>query len=403
MAVSGGSRIFDQMGVRSIVNAYGPATILGGSVLDPRVTTAMERISHVFVDMDELMEKSGEQISEILGVESAMITSGAASGLALSAAACMTGMDEYKIQRLPDTSEFEKNEVVVQDGQRNTYDRCIRVSGARVISAGIPYLTYPWEFESALTHRAAAVAHFEIANTRPGLLSFLEVSEISRKHSVPLIVDGRNVLPNLNSVSRFIRTGANLVVLSGGKNIQGPNDTGIVCGEKDIVGACIANSAPHMNGIGRTMKVSKEQIVGLVTAIQVYSEIDPLSRYFEWEKKLSLIQKELEDLPFVMVKMAPERMDLGKVPHLEIRLDEGSLGFTSMDVVRALKSLDRPIVLDIGYWEKFASATLIVNPICMQTNDDQIIAVQLRRILTDKSRIKYLLSRGAGVKAYAYP
>ena len=398
------SMILEKFNVRRIVNAYGPATILGGSVLDSRVTAAMEQMSHSFVDMDELMEKSGRIVADLLGVESAMITTGAAAGLALSAAACMTGMDRSKIEALPETLGFQKNEIVVQNGHRNTYDRCLRVSGAKLISVGIPYLTHSWELESALTNKTAAIAHFTIATARPGLIGFDQVADIAKKHSLPLIVDGCNdVLPSLSNFSQFIRDGASLVVISGGKNIQGPNDTGIVCGKEDLVKACAANAAPHMHGIGRTMKVSKEQIVGLVTALEIYSQIDPKTRYSEWEKRLTRIQSELDQIPFVELRMVPEKLDLSKVPHLEIHLDESALGFSAREVVTALKSLEQPIVLDIGYWEKFRSETLFVSPVCMQDGDEVTIATELRRLFKEKSRVRELLARKNGITANAYP
>lgn len=398
------NEILDQIGVHQIINAYGPATILGGSLLDKRVTHAMEQISHVFVDMDELLEKAGQKVAELLGVESATITSGAAAGLALSAAACMTGLDRSKIAKLPDTSNFEKNEIVVQIGHQNTYDRCLRVSGARLVSVGIPYLTHPWEFESVINEKTAAIAHFTIGTARPGLMCFDEVVKVARKHSIPVIVDGCNdVLPTLGEVASFLTKGASLVVISGGKNIQGPNDTGIICGNKDLVSACVANCAPHMQGIGRTMKVSKEQIVGLVAALEIYSETDPQTRYSMWERKIDYVQNELDEIPNIELEKVPKKADLGKVPHLEIHLDENSLGFTSGEIVSALKSLERPIVLDIGYWENFRTATLFVNPICMRADDEIIVAKELRRILTDKPRLNELLSIQNKIQACAYP
>ncbi len=132
------SDTLSQLGVNKIVNAYGPATILGGSTLDPRITKVMGEVARSFVDMDELLDKVDSKIASILEVEAAHVTSGAAAGLALSAAACMTGSDQSKIEKLPDTADFERNEVVVQAGHRNTYDRCLRVSGARLVMAGIP-------------------------------------------------------------------------------------------------------------------------------------------------------------------------------------------------------------------------------------------------------------------------
>ena len=153
------SDTLSQLGVNKIVNAYGPATILGGSTLDPRITKVMGEVARSFVDMDELLDKVDSKIASILEVEAAHVTSGAAAGLALSAAACMTGSDQSKIEKLPDTADFERNEVVVQAGHRNTYDRCLRVSGARLVMAGIPLGVTRLTQEDRLGVQCSSLSH----------------------------------------------------------------------------------------------------------------------------------------------------------------------------------------------------------------------------------------------------
>jgi len=386
------------------VNGYGPATILGGSILDSRVTKAMEEVARCFVDMDELLDKVDSRIAQILGVEAAHVTSGAAAGLALSTAACMTGLDQSKIERLPDTSDFEKNEVVIQAGQRNTYDRCLRVSGAKLVSVGIPYLTYPWQLRAVISKKTVAIAHFTIGTARPGLLELEEVHGITEEFSVPIIVDGCNdVLPNLKNISKYFDCGADLLVLSGGKTIQGPNDSGIVCGKKDLVEACRANSYPHMNGIGRTMKVSKEQIVGILTALEIYSARDPNQQYSNWSKKLDVIQDGLRNIPNIQVRKVPDRPDTGTVPLLEIQLDEKAIGASAGEIVAALKAHDPPIVLDIDYWKNFRTQTIFVNPSCMRESDEIIVAGALRSMFTDRPVLRDLLAKKDRIMASAYP
>jgi uncharacterized pyridoxal phosphate-dependent enzyme len=373
-------------------------------VLDPKVTQAMDQISHYFVDMDELLDKVNAKIAKMLGVEAAHVSSGAAAGLALCAAGCMTGIDQFKIEKLPDTSELQKNEIIIQTGHRNTYDRCLRVSGAKLVSVGIPYLTYPWQLRGAITEKTAAISYFTLGTARPGMIELEEVRTIAEDSSIPVIVDACNeVLPDLSNVSKFFNRGADLLVLSGGKTIQGPNDTGIICGRKDLVEACRANSYPHMNGIGRTMKVSKEQVVGILAALEVFSKIDTQERQSKWMKKLDVIQRELSDVSNVQVKRVPERPSIGGVPILEIQLDEKSIGATSSDVVRALKAYDPPIVLDIDYWKNFRKETVFVNPSCLQESDEFIIARALKSVLTDGSLLRKLLAKKERVSAIAYP
>ena len=393
-----------ELGISRVINGYGPATILGGSVLDPRITRAMEEISHYFVDMDDLLDKVNSKIAKILEVEAAHVSSGAGSGLALCAAGCLTGVDQSKIEKLPDTNEFEKNEIVIQSGHKNTYDRCLRISGAKLVEVGIPYLTYPWQLRNAISPKTAAVSFFTLGTARPGVLELEEVSSIARESSTPVIIDSCNeVLPDLGIVAKFFDRGADLAVLSGGKTIQGPNDTGIICGRKDLVEACRANSYPHMNGIGRAMKVSKEQIVGILTALELYSRIDPLERHRKWMKKLDVIQDELSGIAHIQVKRVPVQPSLNGVPMLEIQLDEKSLGATSKEIVSALKAHEPPIVLDIDYWKNFRRETLFVNPSCLQGSDEFIVASALKSVLTDGAQLRKLLSKKERVRAIAYP
>jgi uncharacterized pyridoxal phosphate-dependent enzyme len=392
------------IGISKVVNAYGPATILGGSVLDDRVVKAMGEISRYYVDMDDLLDKVNSKIAKILGVEAAHVTSGAGAGLALSAAACMTGTDQSKIEKLPDVAELKRNEIIIQTGHRNTYERCLRVSGGKLVSVGIPYLTYPWQLRNAITEKTAAISHFALGTARPGVLGLEAISSVASEFSIPVIVDACNeVLPDLGAVANNISRGADLLVLSGGKNIQGPNDTGIVCGRKEIVEACRANSYPHMNGIGRVMKVSKEQIVGLLVALQVYSESDPVVRLNKWVAKLDAIRRELSEIPNIKIELVPERPSLSSVPLLEIHLDEPAIGATSLELVAALKSHDPPIVLDIDYWKNFRKETIFVNPSCLQDSEELIVARALKLAISDKNFLRNLLSRKSTVKALAYP
>jgi D-glucosaminate-6-phosphate ammonia-lyase len=392
---------FEKLGIRRVINCYGPATILGGSILDPRVTQAMEKMSRCFVDMDELLDNVNSKIARILDVEAAHVTSGAGSGLALAAAACMTGTDQAKIQKLPDTSNFERNEIVIQTGHRNTYERCLSVSGAKLVPVGIPYLTYPWQLRDAISVKTAAVSFFTLSSTRPGVLGLEEIRAETERFSLPIIADSCNeVLPNLRNVRKFFDKGADLLVLSGGKTIQGPNDTGIVCGSKDLVDACRANSYPHMNGIGRTMKVSKEQIVGLYVALEVYSLVDPEERLRLWTRRLDTIQNAIGDLSNAKVRRIPEKSTSESIPTLEIT----PIGGTSVDeIVSALKAFDPPIVLDIDYWTHFRKDVFFVNPSCLIEGDELIVADALKAVLSDKAVLSKLLSKKSGVRASAYP
>lgn len=390
--------------IKRVINCYGPATILGGSVLDPKVTDAMEKISRCFVDMDELLDEVNSKIAKILGVEAAHVTSGAGAGLALASAACMTGTDEAKIEKLPDAGGFDRNEIIIQTGQRNTYERCLRVSGAKLVSIGIPYLTYPWQLRDAITPRTAALSYFVLGSTRPGVLGLEEMKTEAERSSIPIIVDSCNeVLPNLGNLKKYFGQGADLIVISGGKTIQGPNDTGIVCGTTKLIQGVRANSYPHMNGIGRTMKVSKEQIVGILVSLQLYSRIDPQERLRGWMKKLEIIEHAIGDLSNLRVRRIPEKLTIESIPSLEITPDQEKIGASVNEIVSAFKAFDPPIIFDIDFWTHFRKDVIFINPSCLVGDDEQIVAHALKSVLSDRAELTRLLSKKERVRASAYP
>ncbi|MEM2875386.1 MAG: aminotransferase class V-fold PLP-dependent enzyme, partial [Candidatus Bathyarchaeia archaeon] len=251
--------VYEELGVRRVVNASGNMTDLGGSLMDPETLEAMNDAAGSFVYMEELMEKAGEVIAEVTGAEKGLVTSGAAAALALAAAACMTGKDLSKVARLPDTTGM-KNEIIIQRMHRNPFDSCVRVSGAKFVEVGHNHGTEPWELEAAINEKTAAIIYF-VFDPQPGVLPLEEVIKIGKKYGIPVIVDAAAEVPPVENLKKFIAMGADLVLFSGGKEIRGPNDSGILCGRSDLIEAAALNAFPkHFGwfGIGRPMKISKE-------------------------------------------------------------------------------------------------------------------------------------------------
>src|SRR5215211_2621948 len=286
--------VYDELGVRTVINASGTLTRLGGSRMAPEVLAAMAEAAASFVHIDQLQARAGAVIAEITGAEAGYVTTGAAAGLALGLAACVAGLDVGKMDRLPDTTGMN-NEVVVQRGHRNAYDHAIRSAGVRFVEVG--YLGYPgaggtfgWQLDEAITERTVAVA-CPILDT-PGTLSLPEVAEIAHRKGVPVIVDAAAELPPRSNLRRFIAEGADLVTFSGGKAIGGPQASGILAGRADLIRSValqhqdmdvhprtwqyrsliaggLLPGPPH-HGIGRPMKVGKEAIVGLMVALRQF-------------------------------------------------------------------------------------------------------------------------------------
>ncbi len=293
------TNVYTALGVPTIINAKGPSTRLSGGIMRPEVAQAMALASQHCVDMAVLQARASVIIADATGAEAGYVTSGAAAGLLLGTAACVTGLDPGAMNRLPDTSGM-KNEVVIVRSQRNLYDHALRAAGVRLVEVGLPdrYAgagvrdAEAWEIADAIGERTAAVHWVAAAGARPALA---EVVEVAHAAGVPVLVDAAAQLPPADNLRRFIGEGADLVAFSGGKAIGGPQASGILCGRRDLIMAAALQNldldiffeqwAPPpelidkarlkglpQHGIGRACKVGKEEIVGLLTALRLFLE-----------------------------------------------------------------------------------------------------------------------------------
>jgi len=373
--------LLEELGIKRIVNATGVLTVLGGSVPDEEVLSAIHEASKVYVDMPELQRKAGEYIANLLGVEAAFVTSGAAAGLVLSMAACMTRGDRAKMARLPKTDGM-KNEVIVQKLHRNMYDYNLELAGAKIVEVGNNNGTPVSEFENALGDRTAAVVYF-VFDPQEGVLPLDQVIRIAHGKGVPVIADAAAENPPAENLTKFYQMGADIVAFSGGKDIGGLNSSGLLIGHKDLIGFC-ASLGPHSyeqvaSGtrvyIGRPMKVSKEGIVGLVAALKKYVKTDHLARLQRWNEKVDFIVSQLSGLKDVSVrKVMPTNVDHPRpmtIPRVEIL----SGIKTPEELERELKNGDPPVYAYI------MAKRLYVNPQCLLEGDEKIVASRLREIL----------------------
>ena len=264
--------IYRRMGVRTVINGSGAATLVGGSLMRPETAAAMVEAAHAFVVLEELNAKVGEKIAAVTGAEAGLVTAGSCAAMALAAAACIAGSDPERIARLPD-SEGMANEIVLHRAHRLNYDQMYRVGGGKLIEIGVPHATEPWQLERAIGPRTAAVAYHDSSNTAPGALPFATVVEIAHAKGIPVIVDAASTLPPADHLRRWIRDGADLVIYSGGKGIRGPQDSGLIAGRRDLIAAAALNGPPHA-AVGRGMKVSKEAMAGLWVALDLFLATD---------------------------------------------------------------------------------------------------------------------------------
>ncbi len=373
--------IYDKLGVRQIINAWGTLTSLGGSIMLPEVVDAMNEAAKAFVDMDELNGKAGKIIAEVTGAEAAYVTAGAAAALVMAVSACMTGKDPEKMARIP-YIEGLKNEVIMPAMQDNVYARNFVIPCAKLIKVGNKDSYTPEDVEKAITNKTVAIAFVFFTSVRGcDLESLNEIVRIGKKHEIPVIVDAAAEVPPIENLRDIAATGADLVAFSGGKDIRGPNDSGFVIGRADLIEAIAAHGSPH-HYMGRPMKISKEQIVGLVVALQHYTPEAVEARKQRWE---SIVEYFVRMLPSDGVKVEKVKPDPAKHeysaqgwPKARVTLEEDRLGMKASEVNRLLRE-GNPAV-----YAPQSGNQITLSPQCLQDGEEWIIVQRIKEILRQK-------------------
>lgn len=374
--------MLEELGVKPIINANGTLTVLGGSTIPDEVFEAMREASKVYLDMPQLHAKAGEFIAKLLKVESAYVVNGAAAGLVLSAAACISQGDPSKAALLPKTQGL-KNEVLIQKLHRNMYDHNLELAGAKIVEVGGDHETTEADLENAVNHNTAAVAHF-VYDPQKGVLPLDKVIEIAHSRGIPVIVDAAAELPPVENLTKFYKMGADLVVFSGGKDIGAPNDTGVILGRKKLVDACVM-LGPHsyidVNSntkifIGRPMKTSKEDVLGFVAALKRYVELDQVERMREWQGKANYIVEALAQNGLVKARVITPTKGSPRplcIPRVEI--EPASPNVSAGELLAKLRNGSPPI------YAYTRENRLYLNPHCLKKDEEKIVASRLLEIL----------------------
>ncbi|RIK56741.1 MAG: L-seryl-tRNA selenium transferase [Chloroflexi bacterium] len=287
------TQIYRTLGVEPIINAAGTVTAYSGSLMPPEVSDAMNQASRAFVIMEELHLAAGRAIAEMIGVPAAHVCCSATAGVALMAAACITGCDRDLTRRLPDVDGL-KHEFIVQRTHRMAYDQAVRLSGGRFVEIDPD----PQALEAAFTPQTAGVFYvFSWGLTGPAI-PLPVVAEIAHARGVPVIVDAASELPPMENLRRFYEEGGDLVVFSGGKGFRGPQASGLVLGKPELVEACRLNDCPNP-AIGRSMKTGKEEIVGLVKAVELYVQRDHAAEQLVWDRRVQYLIDQVSGIPTV--------------------------------------------------------------------------------------------------------
>lgn len=360
---------FHDLGVRPVINCRGTYTIVSGSRILPQVAEAMVAASDAYVDMDELMDKVGERLAALTGAEWGYITSGCAAALAEVAAACIAGADPEKIARLPDTTGM-KNEIIMQRAHRNQYDRALRLTGAIIVEVDTAE-----ELRAAISERTALIA-VNADHEREETIPTPQMIAIAREYGIPCLVDAAAQRPDVPNI--YLAMGADAVAYSGGKCLRGPQASGLVLGKKALLQAAYLHSAPH-HGLGRPMKVGKEEIMGLLTAVEAWIlGRDHEAEWQMWEGYLERIRRAVADLPSVTTRIDPPGI-FNVAPTLVIAWDPTVLGCTPAQVHQALWEGEPRITLHL------LPKGLRVMPYMMEAGEDTLVAERLRELLTRRS------------------
>ena len=342
MVFSEGSDIYRTLGVSPAIVASGSTTAYGGSKLRPEVLDSMEKASRTMVNMDDLNVAAGKVIAEVTGAEAGLVTSGSAGGLVLQAAAVMAGKDPANMAKLP-KSDGLKNEIVMHMSHRFPYDQCYTATGATIVNIGDGRRCHPWELEAAINENTAAVAYLFSGFVSRRALPLEQVVEMAHAHDVPVIVDAASYLPPRANLRRFIDAGADMVQFSGGKAVRGPQGTGILAGRADLIEAAYANASPHQF-IGRGMKVAKEEIIGLVEALQIFADEDEDAENRRFYEMCQQVVDALIETPGLEVSVEHDEWDY-LTPVAVMRFTRDWRGPSRNEVDAAMATGDPPIYL----------------------------------------------------------
>jgi L-seryl-tRNA(Ser) seleniumtransferase len=366
------STVYARLGVRPLVNAAGILTNLGGSLMLPEVKQAMEEASRQYVNLIELHRAASARIAELAGVEAALVTSGAAAALLLGTAAAVTRGDPDRIHRLPDLAGLP-NEVVVQTSHRHNFDHAIRAVGVRFVEVETRE-----ELERAIGPNTAMM-HFLAYGDARGKISAAEWVDVAKRHNVPNFVDAAAEIPPAANLHRFCDVGFDLVAFSGGKALRGPQCSGLLLGRKDLVEAAFQNGSPNSDSIGRGCKVGKEEIAGLVAAVEAYVKRDHDADRRRWQSIVSAWDEGLRAVTgLTLRRIGPE--NAGDVPYLSLDWDAERKGFDHDEYVKRLREGDPRVEV----WPT-RDRGLCVTPFMLEPGQEVIVGRRLIEVFRSLS------------------
>jgi L-seryl-tRNA(Ser) seleniumtransferase len=372
-----GRDYFKELNVRPFINAAGTFTTLTASLMWPEVVEAINYASKTFVPLNDLQEAAGKRVAQLIGCEAAMITSGAAAALTVGTAACVAGKNPDWIKRIPDLSGTEmKSEVIVQKSHRYGYDHAVRNCGVKMVE-----VESSDELEKAVNEKTAMMLFFNDADPR-GKIKIEEFVALGKKHHIPTFNDAAADVPPTENLSKYTKMGFDLVTFSGGKGMRGPQSAGLLLGRKDLIEAARLNCSPNSDSIGRGMKVNKEEILGMMVAVEMYLKRDADAEWKEWERRAKLIVDGVAKVAAVKAEIHVPTI-ANHVPTLRLTWEKAALPLIADDARKQLRE-GKPSIeiapssspakaeiqeIGIGVWQ-------------MQPGEAEIVARRLREVFS---------------------
>jgi L-seryl-tRNA(Ser) seleniumtransferase len=366
---------YDELGVATVINCQGTMTMLGGSVLRPELEAVMAMAGKHFVSIPDLEVAAGKRITEMLKLPdgySALVTSGAAAAIQSGLAGILTGDNEALIRQLPDLTGM-KSEVVIQKSHRNPFDHQLRATGIKLIE-----IETRDELRQAVNDRTAMM-HFSNFANAAGEIKVDEWVKIAKQYNIPCMNDAAADTPPISHLWDYANMGYDLITFSGGKAIRGPQCAGLLIGRKDLVAYALLNNCPHEDTLGRSQKVGKEEIIGMVKALELYLKEDHDALAREWQSRLERISNELTKIPGVSTEFFTPDI-ANHVPHMRISWD-AKVSVDPKEVSKLLRNSKPAIVIAGGE----TKPGLEMCSFMLQPGEDKIVAERLSHVLREHS------------------
>ena len=359
---------FKELGLRTFINAAGTYTSMTGSLMRNEVTAAITYGATEYVNLDELHDKVGERIANLLDCEYATVSSGAFGAMTLGVAGVMAGMDTKKVAQLPDVTGL-KHEVIVQEGHSIGYTHALVNAGAKIVS-----VKNTKALEKAINDKTAML-WFLNANTENGAIKHEEFVALGKKHGIPTFIDCAADVPPVENLFKFTKLGFDLVCFSGGKGIRGPQSAGLLLGKRKYIEAARLHTPPRGTTIGRGMKVNKEEVLGMLVALELYLERDHAKEWKMWEAQIKLISNSAKSVTGVETEIyVPPYAN--HVPSLSIKWDQNIVKISPADARKKLKD-GHPSIETVGGSDNIGITTWMMEP-----GQERVVAQRLKEVLS---------------------